>query len=1103
MSETLYEAFNEEQAELLTRIEARRIITGIKEARNNSESAGRRWPFELLQNAHDTGPYLGRNSVQVSIVLNQTSEGTTLVFEHDGAPFAVKELVALLAGGSSKEFESEETTGRFGTGFLVTHVLATKVRVRGILTNGDSLESFDLALERGGDEETIIRNIDISKLALRDAVSLERISNEKSASFEYLVDNLSAASLGLTAVRQALPYLFATCPNFGSFLLCDHEGNSETWTTEEKESSVYEDRTIKNILLLRRSSGTVEERYRSIAVSDSDESPAAIIVAKMSEGQWQVHLPEKTVPRIFRRLPIQSYSVPIVPVLDGNFDVHQDRQGLSLNDENKRLLGIALGNIPAAIQFAFREHWASKHLLAQIEAPSGSSSVNQDELDWWKQELTKLASSVAILAIVESRGRLGPALDGDDWSADFLLPQLNISSSEHTVALDRAWPLIDAISDLDPPELSVANEWTTIARNWTDLGLDVRLVALEDIADHLRNVGGLLNELPINGDKSGWLVTFLDVVGECWTKMKVEHLAALDGLLPNQQGRLCGHKELLRDSGISDSVKDIAQTLGIDIRARLFETKLVQAANSMGLNYFSNVLEKLLPATLTEDELIEQCVSLLNKKLVEDKEAPNDPILTNGSVRLFSHLWRNKGASAESVAKKCPLIAMDGTVMKWSSTRMMMAPVELWHPEARPFSGAYPPRRILSTLYAEGPEGLELGSALVTWGIAIRDPLTKSSPELKDKRLQGLAHDVSVTEGVTVNGVEFSHIALLTDAVLLHCQESVEYAKRLLGLVLKYIANHDDQWRIWREVKGTKDRKQVQISLRGAVWVSDLTTRAWVPVEGEGESSKAFAKAATLQDLLEPDWLIDNERGVELLSDCFGFDSLESRLLGVEPSKRQEMRDNLAKLVDVAKSDPAALSEFADEIEARESRKRDVGRWRRLGLAVQDAVQALLESRGLEVNVIDRGFDFEVLVKSDGELEEADLARLEIGPYFMEVKATTQGEVKMTPTQASHAAVNVERYALCVIDLRAIPEDELDRVWAAEDIEDLSHVVTNIGTYTIETTELIETAKGNEVGIRNESALRYGVPTAIWDMSFSLSKWVDSIVQVLSTTQKL
>ena len=1098
MSETLYQAFNAEQADLLTRFEARRIITGVKEARDDPENAGRRWPFELLQNAHDAGPYSGRNSVDVSIVLTRTGdERTRLIFEHDGAPFAVRELVALLSGGSSKEFESDETTGRFGTGFLVTHVLSTQVRVRGILTNADSLELFDLELNRAGDEDEIVKNIDVSKSALRDALKLEKISEEKAASFEYEVENVGAATNGILAVRECLPYLFATCPNFGSFVLRDGDELCETWRRDETKTSTFEDRTINDILLIRRTDKGVEDRYRSIAVNEGEGTPQAVIAAAMIDGVWRLHLPGISVPRIFRRLPIQSYPVPIVPALDGNFDVRQDRQALPLNEDNKHLLSRALGNIPAMIQFAYRENWEAKHLLARVEVPHRSAYRNQDEFDWWKGELRIVAETIASLPLVLSRGRLGPGLNGEDWSADFVLPRLNSASSDHTVALDRAWPLIDAITDLDPPELSIASDWTITAQNWSQLGLEVSLVALEDIAAHLRNVGGLLDKLPISGDKNDWLVSFLDVIGECWTEMKGEHPAALDGLLPDQLGILRGHKELLRDAGIPESLKDIAHSLGIEIREKLFETKIIESARSTGVQYFSGVLEKLLPSTLTEEELIEQCIAVLNKKLIEDKQAPNDPNLKDGSVRLLSHLWGTKGQSGEALAKKCPLIAMDGTVVKWSSTRMMMAPPDLWHPEARPFQDAYPHRRILSSAYADS-ENSKVGSALVSWGIAIRDPLTKSSPpELKDKRLQGLTREGADTEGVTVSGVEFSQIALLTDAVLLHCQEDVDYAKLLLGLVLRYIANQDDQWRVWRDVDGTKDRKRVQITLRGAVWVADLTTRAWVPVEAEGETTKAFAKAVTIRDLLDPDWLIDNERGAELLSECFGFDSLDSRLLGVETSKRQEVRDRLARLLDIAKSDPDTLSEFADQVEARESRKRDVGKWRRFGLAVQDAVQASLEGHGLTVNVVDCGFDFEVLLNSDCELEEADLARLEIGPYFMEVKATTQGEVKMTPTQASHAALNVERYALCVIDLRAIPEDELDRVWAADEIENLSHVVTNIGTYTIETTELIETAKGNEVGIRNESALRYGVPTAIWNIPFSLQDWVESIVEIL------
>src|ERR1035437_9006798 len=120
MSETalaLYEKACNVQAQ---RTEARRIRTRVRDARAGSTGAASRWPFELLQNVHDAGPRAGKEWVNVSFKW----DGTTLLFEHDGTPFELQEVAALLSGGSSKEFEDQETTGRFGTGFMVTHALA-------------------------------------------------------------------------------------------------------------------------------------------------------------------------------------------------------------------------------------------------------------------------------------------------------------------------------------------------------------------------------------------------------------------------------------------------------------------------------------------------------------------------------------------------------------------------------------------------------------------------------------------------------------------------------------------------------------------------------------------------------------------------------------------------------------------------------------------------------------------------------------------------------------------------------------------------------------------------------------------------------------------
>ena len=155
MSEKAYKIYEEALKEQHSRNEARRIRTRVDQARQSPHSAGIRWPFELLQNALDAGPREGRPAVTVRLRCYPTK----VVFEHDGVPFTSDELAALLSGGSSKDFESEATTGRFGTGFLVTHVLAEKTRLRGLLQLDTSCESFDLTLDRGGDEDAILANI--------------------------------------------------------------------------------------------------------------------------------------------------------------------------------------------------------------------------------------------------------------------------------------------------------------------------------------------------------------------------------------------------------------------------------------------------------------------------------------------------------------------------------------------------------------------------------------------------------------------------------------------------------------------------------------------------------------------------------------------------------------------------------------------------------------------------------------------------------------------------------------------------------------------------------------------------------------------------------
>ena len=330
---------------------------------------------------------------------------------------------------------------------------------------------------------------------------------------------------------------------------------------------------------------------------------------------------------------------------------------------------------------------------------------------------------------------------------------------------------------------------------------------------------------------------------------------------------------------------------------------------------------------------------------------------------------------------------------------------------------------------------------------------------------------------------------------LTRCQEETDKANALLGLVLCYVAGRDSAWKEQRTVTGKRSRENIDVRIRGALWLADLKVRAWVPFPGEDDKpQKVVADEATLKHLLDPSWLQDNDDAIRLLSECFGFDQLELRLLGIAQDKedRKELRNSLAELVETGGADPRFYMELAEELEARQQRSRDVARCRALGIAVQEAIGEALRRRNLDVTLVDKGFDYEVALRNDDVFHDA-ASTFELGPYLVEVKATTTGQARLTPTQAEMAARELERYVLCVVDLRQVMDEDLELDWTAERVEALATLVPNIGGTVGQTYGRIESATTLDVSIRNESALRYEVSPEIWESGTSIDGWVQSI----------
>jgi hypothetical protein len=983
----------------------------------------------------------------------------------------------------------------------VTHVLAEQTRVRGLLEVSTGYEQFDLFLDRSGDEEAILRNIYSCNEAIRTARSLCDLDEVSSASFQYPVTDGNTLSLGLQELKRALPYLYATRKNLGRVELELGEGGTEVWSPGQILRESIEDGFVHHRSLRVEHKGRSPQEIHVFRFSTSEAATAsALLLVEQMEAGCRVRLPEPDAPRVYREYPLRgSGFLPINFVLDGKFDPDQERIGLLMSDEDKELIEDALNAAVAAVKYAFHRKWEDRHLLAQACKPTTAFyPTNADEKQWWTDRFAEFAGRIATLPIVECSSQFLPAITSEGCYADFIIPRVLASSRGDETTVNRMWPLAEAATDLFPPCMHLAQDWTQIAEGWRDLGLQgLGLVAVSDLAKYVREEAELLDQLQVTGDPKKWLAKFIDIVGECWSKRSGVEIAVLAGMLPNQNQHLCSPKELSRDSGVPERLKDICTNMGYDVRSQLLLGDFYEIAGETNLTYLADAIEKAIPTCVSENDVIEEAVKHMEANLPEDEDYDQETAdLQKASVHLLHYLWESKQENAASMARRLPFITSKGRAVRWSQDRMMMAPVCSWHESARPFANAYPPNRILAELYAGSEEYGTPNTVLplVNWGIAIADPITVDTPvELKERRLAAICH--VNTEGVVISGEKFSQIALLQPELLNRCQEGIEEARALLGLVLCHVAPHDPRWLEESVLKARKSREDLFVPVRGALWLADLKFRAWVPVPGEDEKPvKMVANATTLKNLLNPSWLEGNNDAIRLLSEWFEFDELELRLLGIEPDadKRQELRNRLARLLESGGPNPDLYTSLVAEVEARRRRQRDIDRCRRLGIAVQDAIKSAMESYGLEVKLVDRGFDFEVTLSTDDVLEEA-ATRFQVGPYLLEVKATTKGEARLTPLQAQTAPEKPFRYVLCVVDLRKLPEEDLDKEWTSVRVESLAKIVPDIGGKVKETCLLVEAARSRSVAIRNESALRYEVPVSVWESGISITSWVAEI----------
>lgn len=122
--------------------EARDIIHDIDRLNTIPEHEKTRWVWELLQNAKDVAT---ENGVDVTYKLS----GDEMIFSHNGLSFETKHLIAILYKTSTKSLGGDDgTTGKYGTGFVTTHILSKKLTISGIHEDNNGKRHFTLEIDR-------------------------------------------------------------------------------------------------------------------------------------------------------------------------------------------------------------------------------------------------------------------------------------------------------------------------------------------------------------------------------------------------------------------------------------------------------------------------------------------------------------------------------------------------------------------------------------------------------------------------------------------------------------------------------------------------------------------------------------------------------------------------------------------------------------------------------------------------------------------------------------------------------------------------------------------------------------------------------------------
>lgn len=568
------------------KLSADKIIEKLDQVRDEGKKSRRRWIWELMQNAKDIPNKYGHVSIEIELFENK------LIFKHNGDPFRIDNLTGLIQQVSSKPSNGsdDETTGKFGTGFISTHLLSDKIFVSGIVQEvGETPKRIDrLLLDRSGEtSEELMPAIEMA-LDIVDEIdddskfppisNYESIRNEdtKDNIFEYLLEkpsSLSAAESGVNDLKNTLPLTLAFIPKIKEVKVINHTKNeviTYKCTTHSKEIL-----NEVNIDIKDERSDSIKRCFYTYAI---DKTILALEVDNFQNKK--IVAPTEQQPYLFKDFPLvgtESFWFPFI-VNGKNFMPTERRDSLYLTGEGKKVLqnrtifeNLIL-NCDSFMDLLIDEaglNCTNRHYLLQSSLPK--HHIKEDSLDWYSESIQKeyrqIVFTKPLIETSEGYGSLStikaPYIHLGDENLNHKFYDLC-----HSFINPNDLPLKNDLIQLHKQigEYDEIQSWRTKP-----------LFELNELLDNVQTAGNLkdliLNETEDEKEKAEWLSSLFQFIVD---QKKIELLYEYK-VIPNQNGIFKKLSELKSEDvseEIPDPFLDALKHLGKDWRDDLLNRNI-------------------------------------------------------------------------------------------------------------------------------------------------------------------------------------------------------------------------------------------------------------------------------------------------------------------------------------------------------------------------------------------------------------------------------------------------------------------------------------------------------------------------------------------------